>query len=92
MFEGEDPLSLFFRGAAHEIVKRNGGYEVVLNLPLAERENVDLSKKGAELLIRVGNYRRNVLLPDSMARLKAMGAKIEDGNKLRVRLGDEGVS
>jgi arsenite-transporting ATPase len=82
---------LFFRGAAHEIVKRNGGYEVVLNLPLAERENVDLSKKGSELLIRVGNYRRNVLLPDSMARLKAVGAKIED-DKLRVRLGDDGVS
>ncbi|HEX2097877.1 MAG TPA: TRC40/GET3/ArsA family transport-energizing ATPase [Rubrobacteraceae bacterium] len=91
VFEGEDPLSLFFRGAAHEIVKRNGGYEVVLNLPLAEREKVDLSKKGAELLIRVGTYRRNVLLPDSMARLKAMGAKIED-DKLWVRLGDDGVS
>jgi hypothetical protein len=27
-----------------------------------------------------------------MARLKATGAKIEDGNKLRVRLGDDGVS
>ena len=92
MFGDGDPLRLHFRGTAHEIVKRNGGYEVVLNLPLAERKSVDLSKKGAELLIRVGNYRRNVLLPDSMARLKAMGAKIEDDNKLRVRLGDDGVS
>ncbi len=91
VFGDEDPLSLFFRGAAHEIVKKNGGYELVLNLPLAERKNMDLSKKGAELLIRVGNYRRNVLLPDSMARLKAIGAQVE-GNKLRVRLGDDGVS
>ena len=91
VFGDGDPLRLHFRGTAHEIVKRNGGYDVVLNLPLAERKSVDLSKKGAELLIRVGNYRRNVLLPDSMARLKATGAKIED-DKLRVGLGDGDVS
>jgi arsenite-transporting ATPase len=87
VFGEEDPLRVFFRGAAHEIVKSNGGYEVVLNLPLIEKESVDLSKKGAELLIRVGGYKRNVLLPDSMVRLKATGAKV-DGDKLRVRLGD----
>jgi (2S)-methylsuccinyl-CoA dehydrogenase len=43
-----------------------------------------------ELLVRIGGYRRNVILPDSMVRLKAAGAKIE-GDKLRVRLSD-GVS
>ena len=56
-------------------------------MPLVEKESVDLSKKGAELLIRVGGYKRNVLLPDSMVRLKAMGAKVK-GDKLRVRLSD----
>ncbi len=88
VFADEDPLRVFFRGVAHEIVKSNGGYEVILHLPLAEKKNVDLSKKGAELLVRIGGYRRNVLLPDSMARLKAAGAKIE-GDKLRVRLSDD---
>ena len=85
VFGSAEPLSLFFRGATHEIVKSNGGYEVVFNLPLAEKKSVDLSKKGAELLVRVGGYKRNVLLPDSMVRFKAAGAKIE-GDKLRVRL------
>jgi arsenite-transporting ATPase len=87
VFGDEDPLSVFFRGATHEIVKSNGGYEVVFNLPLADKKSVDLSKKGAELLVRVGGYKRNVLLPDSMARFKAAGAKIED-DKLKVRLSD----
>lgn len=64
------------------------GYEVILNLPLVEKGSVDLSKKGAELLVRVGGYKRNVLLPDSMVRLKAAGARIE-GGKLRVRLSDD---
>lgn len=76
-------------GAAHEIVKSNSGYDVVLNLPLVEKKSVDLSKKGTELLIRVGGYKRNVLLPDSMVGLKAAGAKVE-GDKLRVRLASDG--
>ena len=38
-------MRVFFRGAAHEIVANNGGYEVVFNLPLLEKGNVDLSKK-----------------------------------------------
>ena len=87
VFDEEEPLSSFFQGTAHEIAKSNGGYEVVLNLPLVEKESVDLSKRGAELLVQVGGYKRNVLLPDSMVRLKAAGAKI-DGDKLRVRLSD----
>ncbi|MDQ3965116.1 MAG: ArsA family ATPase [Actinomycetota bacterium] len=88
VFGNEDPLQMFFRGATHEIVKSAGdGYEVVLNLPLAERKSVDLSKKGAELLVRIGGYKRNILLPDSMARLEAAGAKVE-GDKLKVRLQD----
>ncbi len=88
VFEDEDPLKVFFRGAAHEIVKSDGGYEVVLNLPLVEKKSVDLSKKGTELSIRVGGYKRNVLLPDSMVSLRAAGAKVE-GDKLRVRLASD---
>jgi arsenite-transporting ATPase len=90
VFEDEDPLRVFFRGAAHEIVKSNGGYEVVLNLPLVEKKSVNLSKRGTELLIRIGGYKRNVLLPDSMVSLRAAGAKVE-GDKLRVRLSN-GIS
>jgi len=88
VFGEKEPLQVFFRGAAHEIVKNGGGYDVVFNLPLVEKGSVDLSKKGAELLVRVGSYKRNVLLPDSMVRLKASGARFE-GDRLRVRLSDD---
>ena len=88
VFGDEEPLRVFFRGATHEIAKSNGGYEVVFNLPLVEKKSVDLSKKGAELLVRVGGYKRHVLLPDSMVRFKAAGARIE-GNKLKVRFQDD---
>ena len=90
VFEGVEPLELLFRGATHEIVRNGDGYEVILNLPLAEKKDLDLSKRGAELFVRVGAHKRNILLPDSMARLSATGASIEEG-RLKVRLGD-GVS
>jgi arsenite/tail-anchored protein-transporting ATPase len=86
-FAGTDPLAMLFKGATHEIEKNGDGYDVVFNLPLAEKRDVDLSKRGAELFVRVGTYRRNVMLPDSIARLHAAGAGIEDG-RLRVRLRD----
>ncbi len=91
VFDDEDPLRVFFRGAAHDIVKSNGGYEVILNLPLVDKKSVDLSKKGTELLIRIGGYKRNILLPDSMVSLTAAGAKVE-GDKLRVRLANDVTS
>jgi arsenite-transporting ATPase len=90
VFEGVEPLGLLFRGATHEIVRNGDGYEVILNLPLAEKRDLDLSKRGAELFVRVGAHKRNILLPDSMARLSATGASIDAG-RLRVRL-DDGVS
>jgi arsenite-transporting ATPase len=88
VFEDAEPLRVLFRGATHEIVKNGNGYDVVFHLPLAQKRNVDLSKKGAELLVKVGNYRRNILLPDALARLPAAGASFEDGS-LKVRLRDE---
>ena len=80
-----DPLAMLFRGATHEIVKNGDGYDVIFNLPLAEKKSVDLSKRGADLLVRVGGHKRNILLPDSMARFNAAGASIE-GGRLTVRL------
>jgi arsenite/tail-anchored protein-transporting ATPase len=87
VFEGIEPLEMLFHGATHEIVKNGGGYDVLLNLPLAEKEDVDLSKRGAELFVRVGGHKRNILLPDSLARLHAAGASIDEG-RLTVRLRD----
>ena len=87
VFEEAEPLDVLFRERTHDIVKNGGGYEVVFHLPLADKRSVDLSKKGAELLVEVGGYRRNILLPDALARLSASGASF-DGDLLKVRLTD----
>jgi arsenite-transporting ATPase len=87
VFEETEPLNVLFRGATHDITKNGDGYDVVFHLPLVEKRSVDLSKKGAELLVKVGHYRRNILLPDALARLSSAGASFED-DALKVRLRD----
>ncbi len=89
VFEEAEPLQMLFRGASHDIVKNGSGYEVIFYLPLVEKGEVDLSKRGSELLVKVGSYRRNILLPDALARLSAVGATVEE-NRLKVRLNDAG--
>jgi arsenite-transporting ATPase len=88
VFEEAEPLEMLFRERTHDIVKNGGGYDVVFHLSLADKSSVDLSKKGAELLVKVGGYRRNILLPDALARLSAAGASF-DGDLLKVKLTDE---
>lgn len=59
---------------------------LVLPLPFAERDELDLGRHGDELLVRVGPYRRTVLLPDSLRRRKVAGAELRDAT-LRVTFG-----
>lgn len=88
VFREAEPLDVLFTGETHTIETSDEGYEVVFYLPLVDKRAVDLSKNGAELYVKVGGYKRSVLLPDSLARLSAAGAGVE-GDHLKVRLRDD---
>src|SRR5215210_4792924 len=88
VFEDAEPLGVLFEGATHDIEKNGDGYDIVFHLPLAEKKSGELSEKGAELLVKVGNYRRNIRVPDAGARVGPSGAGFE-GGALKVRLKDE---
>jgi arsenite-transporting ATPase len=57
------------------------GEDMVLRLPLpgASRDELDLGQRDDELLIRVGPYRRAMILPDSLRRRSVSDATLEDG-------------
>ncbi|MFG2072617.1 arsenite-transporting ATPase [Nonomuraea maritima] len=57
--------------------------DLSLALPGADREHVDLARKGDELIITAGPYRRILALPAALARRKIGGAALRDGH-LRV--------
>ena len=60
------------------------GYEMVLHLPFAQRDNVDVFRANDELHIKVGPHHRSILLPAALARCDVASAAMEDG-QLRVR-------
>jgi arsenite-transporting ATPase len=67
-------------------VERVGGEEFVMSvaLPHAERRDVELVRKGDDLVLTVGGHRRALALPSVLQRCAIDGAALRDG-RLRVR-------
>jgi arsenite-transporting ATPase len=64
--------------APYTFAKRNGAYEIRLQLPFAAKGDVGLFKKGDELVVEIGTLRRHIGLPTSMAALSPSRAKLEN--------------
>ncbi|HEY8527116.1 MAG TPA: ArsA family ATPase [Acidimicrobiales bacterium] len=79
VYGDEDPTARF--GRSEPLRVRSEGAEMVLelDLPFTERDEIDLGRRGDELLVRVGPYRRAVVLPDSLRRRRVAGARLRDG-------------
>jgi arsenite-transporting ATPase len=75
---GEDPAAIGRTEAPYTFAKRDGHYEVRLQLPFAAKGEVGLFKKGDELVVEVGTLRRHIGLPTSMAGLSPSRAKLEN--------------
>jgi arsenite-transporting ATPase len=76
--ESEDPAAVTRTEAPYSFVKRNGTYEVRMQLPFAAKGEVGLFKKGDELVVEIGTLRRHIGLPTSMAGLSPGRAKLEN--------------
>jgi arsenite/tail-anchored protein-transporting ATPase len=76
--ENEDPARILRTTAPFEFVKRDGCYEVRLQLPFAAKGEIGLFKKGDELVVEIGTLRRHIGLPASMAALSPSRAKLEN--------------
>ena len=65
---------------AHPEVERSGEeFVLVLPLPLARRDDVELCRRGDELVVDVAGERRVVTLPSALRRCDATGATLQSG-------------
>jgi len=79
LYDGkEDPAAVTRTEAPFTFAKRDGRYEVRLQLPFAAKGDIALFKKGDELVVEIGTLRRHVGLPTSMAALSPGRAKLEN--------------
>jgi len=83
IYGDNDPSKSFMSERPYRFSKENGVYKVRVKLPFLSKEDVDLAKSGDELIIRIGNFKRHVVLPRSMVGREPSGAKL-DGDVLTV--------
>ncbi|HLQ60489.1 MAG TPA: ArsA family ATPase, partial [Candidatus Acidoferrales bacterium] len=86
IYGDRDASDRFYEGSTQRVEKVGSEYVLALRLPFVERAAVDLSRHDGELLVRVGNYRRELSLPRVLAQRQTLGASLE-GGELRVRFG-----
>ncbi|HAJ61152.1 MAG TPA: arsenic-transporting ATPase [Cyanobacteria bacterium UBA8543] len=78
LYPSEDPTQVYYKENTIRVVQNQNQYSLELYLPGVPKDQIQLSKTGDEMNIRIGNHRRNLVLPQALAALKPAGAKMED--------------
>ncbi len=74
-----DPAALVYKESPMDISKAaDGSYRVRIKLPFADVSQLDLFQNGDELVVQIGDFRRIMTLPLSLAGLEAGQAEMED--------------
>ena len=88
LYKDDDPAQVFYKENTIRVVQENNQYSLELYLPGVPKNQIQLSKSGDELNIRIGNHRRNLVLPQSLAALQPDRAKME-GDYLKIRFSEK---
>jgi arsenite/tail-anchored protein-transporting ATPase len=78
LYGDSDPSEVLYKEQTLKVIQEKGAYRLDLYLPGIPKSEVQLTKTGDELNIRIGNHRRNSVLPQSLAALQPSGAKMEN--------------
>ncbi|MGI8928875.1 MAG: ArsA family ATPase [Candidatus Limnocylindrales bacterium] len=87
LFADSDPSAFLYRGRPYSVQREDGGYTLAVELPFTSKEEISLSRSGDELLLQVGGWRRNLVLPRLLLDAPTLGARMED-RVLKVRFAE----
>jgi arsenite/tail-anchored protein-transporting ATPase len=74
-----DPAERLHEGQPLRVTRKHGRTTLALDLPFADKDDLELGRRGDELLVRVGPYRRAVTLPDSLRNRPVADATLKKG-------------
>jgi arsenite-transporting ATPase len=77
IYGARNPLDRFYEGKPYELTKVNGKYQLKMKLPFIEKRDVALHKIADELIVRIGGFKRHVMLPRQVAALDSLKATLE---------------
>ena len=71
IFGEQDPTQIFYRGPIQEVKREGDAYVLRLPLPHVEMDKVLMTKKGDEMIVEIGNFKRDITLPSVLANQEA---------------------
>lgn len=83
LFADDDPAAFFYRGRPYTVRREDGTFVLSLELPFTSKEDVTCVRNADELVLQVGSWRRNLILPHILVDAPTQSAKF-DGNTLRI--------
>ena len=89
LYESKDPTQIFFKQRPYQFSRADGRSVVRLHLPFVDKKEIDLSKIGDELIIKIGNFKKNIVLPRAYAVLEPSKARLEEDH-LVIEFGGSG--
>src|SRR5437660_11451292 len=78
VFGDTDPTRVFYRGPIQEITRNGDTYVLRLPLPHVEMDKVLMTRKGDEMIVEIGNFKRDITLPAVLANQEAKLARFVD--------------
>jgi arsenite-transporting ATPase len=79
LFGEGDPTTVNYRGEPYRVRRENGMYVLRVALPFTSRDELHLARRGDELVLQVGAWRRTLMLPRALIDAPTRGAKMDDG-------------
>ncbi len=83
LFGELDPTTFFYRGRPYHVERENGDFVLSLELPFTSKEQVKLNRNADELVVQVGSWRRNLILPRVLVGAQTRTAAFE-GDTLKI--------
>ena len=76
-------VEVLYRDEPIRVRKRGGEYVMSMRLPFVSRDDMDIHRRADELFVRVGSYKRNLILPQSLKRMAVREANFA-GDRLEI--------
>ncbi len=79
LFARRDPTNIHYSHPVQWVERKQGNVHLKLRLPFLARKQISLIHKDQEILITIGNFRRNIFLPRALAGREVGRANLSEG-------------
>ena len=86
VYGSRNPERILYSDTPYEFRKVKDDYFLDIKIPFLTKKEIELNQSDEELIVRVGGFKRHVLLPRNMASRKATGARVER-DKIVIKFG-----